>query len=91
MTSFSSGGASRTTYGPFLCSCIPYSGDLQFLKPGTAQMVVADVRMSCPIDSGVRARSILTNIATSELFEVIQAQRYADRIVVYALRKAPQS
>lgn len=90
VTSFAANGQSRVTNGPFLCTVVPYSGNLQFQRPGTAQVVVADVRLSCPIDSGVRARSILTNQATSEQFEVVQAQRYPDRIVTYALRKTAQ-
>jgi hypothetical protein len=88
-----SAGDKSDRRGPFVCDYIPSNGQLQ-MPSGTARsgdpiMVVIDARIWVPLESGVKARSILTNVANNVSFTVVYAKRWPDRIEALVTRRTP--
>ena len=57
--------------GPFLVSVISTNGTLQFPHPDSGQMVTIERRACFDPSVEIRARSIVTDVATNEAFIVV--------------------
>ena len=78
--------------GPYLVTRTPVSGQLQFSSPDRAgQIVVVDERFWMPLDSEVKARSRVTNVLSSQTYDVIYTQDWPTHIEAWAKRAAPQA
>lgn len=78
--------------GPYLGSFVPADGQLQVpssSKSGDAIMVMVDAHIWLPLSSDVKARSILTNVASNVGYSVLFAGRQGERIEALVQRRAP--
>src|SRR5580692_3453660 len=69
--------------GPYIGNLIPANGQLQvpssMSKNGEAIMTIVDARLWLPLESGVKTRSIVTNVLTNASFTVVYVQRWSDQ------------
>lgn len=85
-----SAGSFRTR-GPFLAIRIPTSGNLQVATGTAGQLVQIDERVYLPTASGVRVRSLLTDVTSGISWEVVEVKKWPEHIECFVQRKAPDA
>lgn len=76
--------------GPYIGDIVPADGSLQVpqtSKSGDVTMVSVDVRIWLPVESGITARSIITNAATNVSYSVVYVARWSPKIEAYGIRQ----
>ena len=78
--------------GPYIGDIVPADGELQVpqsSKTGADIMVTIDARIWLPVESGVTARSIITNVATNVSYSVVYVPRWTPKIEAFVVRQTP--
>ncbi|HEX3456649.1 MAG TPA: hypothetical protein VHR97_01725 [Candidatus Baltobacteraceae bacterium] len=78
--------------GPYVVDYVPGDGQLQVpttTKSGDATMVLVDAHIWLPVESGVKARSIIIHVPSGAAFTVLFASRQGGRIEALVQRRSP--
>lgn len=71
--------------GPFMGTVVAVQGSISIEMQG--QIVTAEDRIKLPLESAVRARSIVRDVASNIAYEVMLVRTFVDGIDAYVTRK----